>query len=109
MLLLTVHVTFQIDWGQELGGDNLEKVAALEERFLKLSPGRKGYNVRQRGATELTMRNLIPFLLLPGGSKGPISDGEKGSLRSFASFLDCPFSTYLDRRSTEFEYGYYEI
>jgi putative transposase len=47
-------VTFQTDWGQEFGGDNPDRIAALEERFLqplggalKRYPlGRKGYNGR---------------------------------------------------------------
>jgi len=28
-------VTFQTDWGQEFGGDNPDRIAALEERFLR--------------------------------------------------------------------------
>ena len=51
---VTNPITFQTDWGQEFGGDNPERIAALEERFLqplqgqlkRYPPGRKGYNGR---------------------------------------------------------------
>jgi transposase len=47
-------ITFQTDWGQEFGGDNPQKVAALSARFLepigaqlaRYPKGRKGYNGR---------------------------------------------------------------
>jgi transposase-like protein len=47
-------VTFQTDWGQEFGGDNPDRVAALSRQFLhplgaqlaRYPKGRKGYNGR---------------------------------------------------------------
>jgi len=48
------EVEFQVDWGQEFGGDNPERIAQLSQRFLRprggelrcYPPGRKGYNGR---------------------------------------------------------------
>ena len=51
---INTTATFQTDWGQDFGGDNLDQIAALEARFLqplqgqlrRFPMGRKGYNGR---------------------------------------------------------------
>jgi len=51
---VTTPVTFQTDWGQEFGGDNPDRIAALQARFLqplngtlcRYPLGRKQYNGR---------------------------------------------------------------
>ena len=51
---ITSEITFQTDWGQEFGGDNPDRIARLEAKFLKplraqlrrYPLGRKGYNGR---------------------------------------------------------------
>lgn len=51
---LHTHVTFQTDWGQEFGGDNLSQITRLSSRYLhtlggdvqRCPLGRKAYNSR---------------------------------------------------------------
>jgi transposase len=69
---ITTNVTFQTDWGQEFGGDNLDQIAAIEKRFLaplngalrRYPKGRKQYNGRVERSHRTDDEELYrPYLL----------------------------------------------
>lgn len=69
---ITTEITFQSDWGQEFGGDNPDRIAWLQTKFLqplraqlcRYPMGRKGYNGRVERSHRTDDEELYrPYLL----------------------------------------------